>query len=200
VHAAVQYAQQIDDPDALMVVLLPDSGRGYLSKVYNDDWMRENGFLSRFRGPADMGNLIDQRSGKVPDVVAVACDQTVSQAIELLSEYGVSQLPVVRGSGSPAGEECTGPEPGEPIEVHGIIGSLQERMLLDQIFHNPDVLNRPVRDIMESSFPLVDAHENIERVIPMLADKAPAVLVQRDGVLVGIVTRADILDHVANHR
>ncbi len=200
VHAAIEVARKLDDPEAMIVVLLPDSGRGYLSKVYNDDWMRENGFLARFHGPSDMRNLIDERTARVPDVVAVSCDQTVSQAIELLNEYSLSQLPVVRGEGSSDDEDCTGPEPGETIEVHSIIGSLQERMLLDQIFRDPDVLNQKVRDIMEPAFQLVDAHEDIERVIPMLADKGPAVLVQRDGVLIGIVTRADILNHVAHHR
>jgi cystathionine beta-synthase len=147
-----------------------------------------------------MGNLIEERTGKMPDVIAASCDQTVSQAIELLNRYSVSQLPIVRGEGSTADEDCVGPEPGETIEVQSIVGSLQERMLLDQIFRDPGVLNRLVREIMEPPFQLVDAHEDIERVIPMLAEKAPAVLVQRQGVLIGIVTRADILNHVAQHR
>ncbi len=200
VYAAVEVARRLDDPEAMVVVLLPDSGRGYLSKIYNDDWMRENGFLARFHGPSHMGNLIEERTGKMPDVIAASCDQTVSQAIELLNQYGVSQLPIVRGEGSTADEDCVGPEPGEKIEVQSIVGSLQERTLLDQIFRDPGVLNRLVREIMEPPFQLVDAHEDIERVIPMLAEKAPAVLVQRQGVLIGIVTRADILNHVAQHR
>jgi cystathionine beta-synthase len=200
VHAAVEVARRIDDPEAMLVVLLPDSGRGYLSKIYNDDWMREHGFLSRFHGPSDVGHLIDERAGDVPEVVAVACNQTVAQAIELLNQYSLSQLPVVRGEGAANDEECTGPEPGEPIAVQSIIGSLQERGLLDQIFRNPEVLNRPVREVMDPAFQLVDAGEEIERVIPMLAEKSPAVLVQRGGYLVGIVTRADILNHVTLHK
>ena len=200
VHAAVEVARRLDDPEAMLVVLLPDSGRGYLSKIYNDDWMREHGFLSRFHGPSDVGHLIDERAGNVPEVVAVSCDQTVARAIELLNQYSLSQLPVVRGEGAANDEECTGPEPGEPIAVQSIIGSLQERGLLDQIFRNPEVLNRPVREVMDPAFQLVDAGEEIERVIPMLAEKSPAVLVQRGGYLVGIVTRADILNHVTLHR
>jgi cystathionine beta-synthase len=200
VHAAVETARRVDDPDAMVVVILPDSGRGYLSKIYNDDWMREHGFLARFRGPSDMGNLIDSRVRNVPDLIAVSCDQTVSQAIALLNEYGVSQLPVVRGSGAAAGEECVGPEPGEEIEVQSVVGSLQERKLLDEIFRDPGVLSKPVREIMEPSFQLIDAREDFERVIPILAEKAPAVLVQRDGRLIGVVTRADILNHVARNR
>ena len=200
VHAAIEVARRIDDPESLMVVLLPDSGRGYLSKLYNDDWMREHGFLARFHGPSDVGHLIDERAGDVPEVVAVSCDQTVAKAIELLNTYSVSQLPVVRGEGSANDEECTGPKPGETIAVQSIIGSLQERTLLDHIFRDPEVLNRPVREIMDPAFQLVDAGEEIERVIPMLAEKSPAVLVQRNGELIGIVTRADILNHMTLHR
>ncbi len=201
VHAAVEVARRVDDPEAFVVVLLPDSGRGYLSKIYNDDWMRENGFLSRFTQPSRMGTLIAARSGEVPNVVAVGCDETVQRAIELLREHDISQLPVVRSMGArPDDDECIGPRPGEPIEVHGIVGSLQERTLLDQIFRHPDVLSAPVSTIMDAPFSLVDANEEIERVIPVLATHSPAVLVQRDGILIGVITRADILEHVAQHR
>jgi cystathionine beta-synthase len=200
VHAAVDLAQRLDDPDAYIVVILPDSGRGYLSKIYNDDWMRENGYLSRLRAPSRMGNLIEERRKATPNVVAVGCDQTVHEAIELLREYEVSQLPVVRGVRKSPGQvdECMGPIPDEPIEVHGVIGSLQERMLLDHIFRNPDVLSASVSSIMDAPFQLVDANEEIERVIPLLASSTPAVLVQREGILIGVITRADILDHISN--
>ena len=200
VHAALEVARRVDDPEALVVVLLPDSGRGYLSKIYNDDWMRENGFLSRFTQPSRMGTLIAERSGDVPNVVAVGCDETVQRAIELLREHDISQLPVVRSMGARADEECIGPVPGEPIEVHGIVGSLQERTLLDQIFRHPEVLSSPVSTIMDAPFSLVDANEEIERVIPVLATNSPAVLVQRDGILIAVITRADILEHVAHNR
>jgi len=202
VHAAIELASEVDDPEALIVVLLPDSGRGYLSKIYNDDWMRENGFISRFTTPSRMENLIEERSGKLPQLVAIGCDQTVQAAIELLREYEVSQLPVVRGTNSAGTEasDCVGPDPGETIEVHGIVGSLQERTLLDHIFRNPDVLNERVSTIMDAPFSLVDANEEIERIIPMLASGSPAVLVQRNGDLIGIITRADILGYVADHR
>lgn len=202
VHAAVELGRRLDDPEALIVVLLPDSGRGYLSKIYSDDWMRENGFLSRFTSPSRMGNLVDARSGGIPDVVAVGCDQTVREAIELLREYEVSQLPVVRdaASGNDRLRDCLGPQPGVPIDVHGIVGSLQERMLLDHIFRNPDVMNARVSTVMDGPFNLVDANEEIERVIPILAANSPAVLVQRDGILIGVITRADILDYVARNR
>ena len=201
-HAAIDLAAKLDDPDAYIVVIMPDSGRGYLSKIYNDDWMRENGYLSRLRAPSRMGNLIEERGQKTPHVVAVGCDQTVQEAIELLREFEVSQLPVVRGVATAPGQldNCMGPKPDELIEVHGIIGSLQERTLLDHVFRNPDVLTAQVSSIMDAPFQLVDANEEIERVIPLLAANTPAVLVQRDGILIGVITRADVLDHIANQR
>ena len=198
VEAALRVAKRLDDPDALVVVLLPDSGRGYLSKIYNDDWMRENGFLSRFHERTRMGAMVAARSGHVPHVVAVGCDQTVREAIELLREYDVSQLPVLRGRSS--GPDCTGPRPDEPIEVHSIVGSLQERTLLGEVFRDPGVLDEPVSTIMEAPFTLVDANEEVERVIPTLAAGSPAVLVQRDGIVIGVITRADMLEHVSHLR
>ena len=194
--AALEVARRVDDPEALLVVLLPDSGRGYLSKIYNDDWMRENGFLSRFTQPTRIARVVAERSGEVPKVVAVGSDAPVEEAIELLREHDISQLPVVRaGAATVSGD-------GGParIEVHSVVGSLQERSLLDHLFRNPDVLAAPVSSIMEGPFPLVDGNEEIERVVPMLAAGAPAVLVQREGALIGVVSRADVLEYVTHHR
>jgi cystathionine beta-synthase len=191
VFAALDVARQVDDPEALIVVLLPDSGRGYLSKIYSDDWMRENGFLSRFSQPSRMANLVAERSGDVPRVVAIGCDESVERSIELLREHNISQLPVIRGGG---------PVESGPIEVHSIVGSIQERTLLDRVFRAPEVLAAKISTIMDAPFSLVDAKEEIERVIPILATSSPAVLVQREGVLIGVVTRADILEYVAHHR
>ncbi len=178
------------------MVLLPDSGRGYLSKIYNDDWMRENGFLSRFSQPARVGAVIAERSGETPRVVAVSCDQTVADAIQLLRQHDISQLPVVR-----TGTSVTDPD-GAParIEVQSVAGSVQERGLLDQLFRNSDALSAKISTVMDGPFPLVDANEEVERVVPMLATGAPAVIVQRDGSIIGVLTRADILEYVAHHR
>jgi len=196
VVAALETAAEVDDPTALVVVLLPDSGRGYLSKIYNDDWMRENGFLSRLGQPIQVGRVLAERRGETPKVVAIGRDQTVAEAIELLREHDISQLPVLRDS------SYTVIENGGriPIEVQSVVGSLQERSLLDALFRKPDVLSAKVSTIMEAPFPLVDANEEVERVVPMLASGAPAVLVQRGGLLVGVVTRADVLEYVAHHR
>jgi cystathionine beta-synthase len=195
VHAALETAREVDKPEALVVVLLPDSGRGYLSKIYSDDWMRENGFLSRFSQPTRVGSVVAARSAETPTVVAVSCDQTVAEAIELLREHDISQLPVVR-----TGTPLSGDDGAARIEVQSVAGSVQERGLLDHLFRNPDSLNARISTVMDGPFPLVDANEEVERVVPMLASGAPAVLVQRDGAIIGVVTRADVLQYVAHHR
>jgi cystathionine beta-synthase len=194
VWAALETARRIDDPKALLVVLLPDSGRGYLSKIYSDDWMRENGFLSRFSRPTRIGTLLTQSGRHAPNVVAVSCDDTVQRAIELLREHDISQLPVVRGKAPEPDEEgsCT-------TEVQAIVGSLQERTLLDRLFRDPEVVSAKVSAIMEAPFSLVDANEEIERVFPLLTSGSTAVLVQHDGCIAGVITRADLLDFAAHN-
>jgi cystathionine beta-synthase len=185
VWAALQTAREVDDPDALVVVLLPDSGRGYLSKLYSDDWMRENGFLSRFSGPTRLSQLIEGFSPELPDVIAVACDDTIEHVIEVLRFHEISQVPVVRS------------RQADGIEIQSIAGSIQERTLLDHLFRNPEIVTQQVSTIMDAPFNLVDANEEIERVFPLFGSGAPAVLVQRDGKLVGVVTRSDLLEFAA---
>ncbi len=185
VWAALQTAREIDDPNALVVVLLPDSGRGYLSKLYNDDWMRENGFISRFSGPTRLGQLLSRFSPDLPDVIAVACDDTIEHVIEVLRFHEISQVPVVRF------------RQADGIEIQSIVGSIQERTLLDHLFRNPEIVTQPVSTIMDAPFNLVDANEEIERVFPLFGSGEPAVLVQREGKLVGVVTRSDLLEFAA---
>jgi cystathionine beta-synthase len=189
VWAALQVARRENDPNNLIVILLPDSGRGYLSKLYSDDWMRENGFLSRFDQPARTRALLVARHDKeMPPVVTVSVNQTVEEAINLLREYRISQLPVVR--------EMAKSDSGL-LPVHSVAGSIQERTLLDQVFRHPTAMKDPVSTVMDPPFSLVDADEEVERVFPLLSAGSPAVLVNDDGDLAGIVTRADLLDFIA---
>jgi cystathionine beta-synthase len=190
VWAALQVAARDDHEDTFVVILLPDSGRGYLSKLYSDDWMRENGFLSRFDQPARARALLGARHDKeMPPVVAISVNQTVEEAINLLREYRITQLPVVRD---------TAPSDNGLIPVHSVAGSIQERTLLDQVFRHPAAMKDPVSTVMDPPFSLVDADEEVERIFPLLQSGSPAVLVNDDGDLAGIVTRADLLDFVAN--
>ncbi|TVR73501.1 MAG: cystathionine beta-synthase [Sphaerobacteraceae bacterium] len=189
VWAALQAARKYDSPDNFVVVLIPDSGRGYLSKLYSDDWMRENGFLSRFDQPARARVLLGARHDlDMPPVVTVSVSQTVEEAINLLRTYRISQLPVVRDSR---------PSDNGLMPVHSVAGSIQERTLLDQVFRHPTAMKDPVSTVMDPPFSLVDADEEVERIFPLLAAGSPAVLVNDDGDLAGIVTRADLLDFIA---
>lgn len=190
-HAALQIAERYD-AGTTIVVLLPDTGRGYLSKQYNDDWMRESGFLSRFGAAARIRDVLAYHTRELPPVISVGVDQTVAAAVELLKQYRISQLPVVRPNGAPS------PEQFVPPDVHAVVGSLQERTLLDQVFRSPEAMNARVGEVMEPAFALVDGAEEVERVFPLLASGSPAVLVQNGGKVTGIITRADLLDFVAH--
>ena len=169
VHAALDAARLADDPDALVVVLLPDSGRGYLSKLYNDDWMRENGFLSRFTQPTRIGSDRGGTLGETPSVVAIACDQSVSEAIELLRQHDISQLPVVR-TGTPLGAANGSPM---PVEVQSVAGSVPGAWLARPALpQSRRCSSARISTVMDGPFPLVDANEEVERVVPMLASGA----------------------------
>jgi cystathionine beta-synthase len=193
VHAALRVAERYGE-DATLVVLLPDTGRGYLSKQYNDDWMRENGFLSRFGGAARIRDVLAYHARELPPVIGVAPDQTVAEAVDVLKQYRISQLPVLRANGAAGGDSGR----HAPPDVHAVVGSLQERTLLDQAFRSPEVMNARVSEVMEPAFQLVDGAEEVERVFPLLASGSPAVLVQSGGKVIGIITRADLLDFVAH--
>jgi cystathionine beta-synthase len=181
--AAVEVAKEYGR-GAAIVVLLPDSGRGYLSKVYNDDWMRDYGFLPR-RGTA---TVVDVLGGKAhhdtPRLVTVASHQRVRDAIDLLHSYSVSQLPVVSGD--------------DPSDLSSVVGSVQEGSLLERLFRKPEVLDAQVIDVMDPPFPTVEQHEQAEAVFELLSKgRSTAVLVTDHGHAVGVMTRSDILDHLA---
>jgi cystathionine beta-synthase len=183
--AALQVAKDLDESKTV-VVLLPDTGRGYLSKVYNDDWMRENGFLDRLATPARVRDLLSYQNRELPALVTVPLTARVRDAIELLHQYGISQLPVSRD--------------GDLTTVHSMIGSIQERSLLERVFRNPEAIDHTVETVMEQPFPLVDVSEEVERVVPALLAGNPAVLAEEAGRPVGLITRADLLDFVARGR
>jgi cystathionine beta-synthase len=190
VWAALQIACQLDDASSLVVVLLPDSGRGYLSKIYNEDWMRENGFISRFGRPQRLSSLISARHGHVPHLVAIGTEDSVSDAIDLLQNHDISQLPVVAGHAGKNG--------AQDVAANLVVGSVQERTLLDRLYKNPEILSSNVAEIMDAPFTVIDANEEIERVFPLLSGGSPAVLVQHGGFITGVFTRADLLQFAAH--
>jgi cystathionine beta-synthase len=165
-------------------VLFPDTGRGYLSKVFNDDWMRENGFLDRLPRAARVRDLLAHVGRELPALVTVPASTSVRQAIVLLQQYSISQLPVSRDT-------------TELSTVHSLVGSIQERSLLERLFSQPDALDQPVERIMDRPFPLVDVNEEVERVVPALLANNTAVLAEENGRPVGLITRADLLEFLA---
>jgi len=174
-------------PEATVVVLLPDSGRGYLSKVFNDDWMREHGFLPRSR-PGMVGDvLLGKAHHDTPPLVTVAAHQRVREAIDLLHTWSVSQVAVVHGD--------------DPGDVSRVVGSVQEGSLLERLFRKPEVLDAQVVDVMDPPFPTVERGELLEEAFELLSKgRSTAVLVTDHGRPVGVMTRSDILDYLATNR
>jgi cystathionine beta-synthase len=190
VVAALRVAERLG-PDDVVVVLLPDSGRGYLSKIFNDDWMQDYGFLDE-GGPeavaADVLARKDAREhGGIPQFVHIHPNESVGEAVHILREYGVSQMPVVS------------PGAGHPDVMAGeVIGSIVERDLLDGLFAKRFELGDPIERHMSAPLPVVGSGESVTRLMGVL-EKADAAVVLVDGKPQGIVTRQDLLAFMAAH-
>jgi cystathionine beta-synthase len=168
-------------PDDVIVVLLPDSGRGYLSKVYNDEWMADYGFLRA--GGETVAEVMARKSRDVPPLVHVHPDETVRTTISILKEFGVSQMPVVKA------------EP--PLALAEVVGSVTDRALLDRAFHDPGVVDRPVQELMEPPLPTIGLGETVDEAATRL-QRSQAVVVLDSGHPIGILTRSDLLDFLAS--
>lgn len=178
VTVALRVAREVDDPHACVVAILCDTGERYLSKVFNDEWLQENQLLEVERVTA--ATLLAAKPAAGPPLVTVAPAQTVRQAINLMETYDISQLPIV--------------EDGQSV------GSVNEASIMAQAIAHPSVLEQPVRDVMESPYPVIEADMLLERFTDLLSRETPAVLVRDQGQLAGIVTRYDVLHHVAGIR
>jgi cystathionine beta-synthase len=182
--AAVQLAHELDDPDAVIVVLLPDSGRGYLAKVFSDDWLSQYGFLPA-TDEQTIGEVLRGKSGRIPDLVHTHPNETIAEAVQILQEYGVSQMPVVRA------------EP--PIVAAEVAGSVSERALLEALYSGNAKLADAVESHMDGPLPTVGSNEPVAEAVARL-EKADALLIQEDGKPVGVVTRQDLLAYLATTR
>ena len=180
VAAALRLAKRLTADD-VVVVLLPDGGRGYLSKIFSDGWMASYGFLAR-DGEATVGQVLRGKSGELPSLVHTHPKETVRDAVEIMHEYGVSQMPVVSA------------EP--PVMVGEVVGAVSERELLDGLFAGTAALSDAVSGHMATAFPLVGSGENIATLRESLHDR-DAVMVVDDGKPVGVLTRADLLTFLA---
>ena len=183
VMAALRVAEPLGD-DGLVVVLLPDSGRGYLSKIFNDEWMADYGFLST-SAETTVGEVLAGKdgTGRVPEFVHVHPNETVREAIDILREYGVSQMPVVKA------------EP--PVMAAEVLGSVVERDLLDALFEGRAKLADRLERHMSPRLPMVGAGEPVDAAVTAL-EKADAAVVLDDGKPRGVLTRQDLLGFLAD--
>ena len=182
--AARQLAHELAEEgrtDAVIVVLLPDSGRGYLTKVFNDEWMGQYGFLAPGESKT-VGEVLRGKSGQLPDLVHTHPGETIAEAVHILQEYGVSQMPVVRA------------EP--PIVAAEVAGSVSEKTLLDALFAGEAKLSDQVEKHMSPPLPTIGSTSPASDAVPLL-ETADAVLVQEDGKPVGVLTRQDLLAFLA---
>jgi cystathionine beta-synthase len=182
VFAALEVARDLDEAKTV-VVLLPDTGRNYLSKLYSDSWMLQYGLMER-RDLVRVEEVLAAKGGTLPALVTVKVHDKVRQAIDLLHEHSISQAPVVREGGA---------------EISQLVGSIRDRELLDRIFRDPDALQADVAEIMGPPIPLVEFDDPVEAAFAEL-EQQPAVLVAKAGQVLGVLTRSDLLDFLAHRR
>jgi len=182
VHAALEVAREVSDPKAMVAVILPDGGRGYLSKIFNDAWMSQYGFLER-SGERQVGDVLRAKTqaGEIPPFVVVQTHQKVRDAIALLHEHRVSQLPVVSDS-----------------DADTVVGSVGERGLLKRAIDNPEIMSTDIVAVMEPPFPNVATTDPVREAVELLSGEGQAITVSDRGRPVGIVTRADLLESLVS--
>jgi cystathionine beta-synthase len=173
-HAALTVARRLDDPNALVVTFLCDTGERYLSKVFNDEWMRENQLLDSPH--TSIESVLGNKDASAPAIVSVTPGATVRQAIRLMALHNVSQVPVMDGS------VC--------------VGNVAESRLTTESLADPKALDKTVSDVMDQPFPVVEHDAPVEAVAKLLSKSNRAVLMRKDGVVQGIVTRFDVLEYL----
>jgi cystathionine beta-synthase len=181
--AAIKLARRLG-PDDVVVVLLPDGGRGYLSKVFNDDWMASYGFLPPEHSGATVGDVLRRKGtgGVMPDLVHAHPNETVADAVAILREFGVSQMPVVNA------------EP--PVMAAEVVGAVNERDLLEALFTGKAALADRLENHMSPPLPTIGAGEQVNAAMDALS-AADGALVLVDGKPAGVVTRQDVLGFLA---
>src|SRR5947208_10001095 len=188
VWAALEIARRFG-PEATILTMIPDSGRSYMSKFYDDNWMLEHGFVERRTAPPTVSELLRakrEEESEVPALITIAAHQKVGEAIDVMQRYSISQLPVVRD--------------GEVQSLADVIGSLQDRDLLDRVFKNADALHEDVAAAMQPPLAAVDATQTLDEVFATLTGRTNAVVVASNGKPVGVLTRSDLLEYLAHQR
>ena len=184
VWGALEYARKLNNPDAKILTILPDSGRSYLSKFLDDNWMIEHGFLERSAPTPNVRELLKSKQRDTPQFVTISAHKKVAEAIDVMERYSISQLPVVRD--------------GDVTSLADVIGSLQDRALLDRVFKNPDALHEDVAGAMLGPLATVEADASVDEIVTALTGGTNAVVVGDAGRPIGVVTRSDLLDYLAH--
>ena len=185
IAGALIYAKGLD-ANARVLTILPDSGRSYLSKFLDDNWMIEHGFLERSAKAPTVRELLRAKGGETPALLTISAHQKVAEAIAVMEQYSISQLPVVRD--------------GEVSSLSDVIGSLQDRALLDLVFKNADALHEDVAVAMQGPLTTIDADESVDEIVTALTGGVNAVVVADGGKPIGVVTRSDLLEYLAHAR
>jgi cystathionine beta-synthase len=186
--AAIEVAQQLG-PGKLVVTLIPDGGRAYLSKFFDDNYMLQLGFLERAEPSPTVEEVLSSKRKEepdIPDLVTIGSHQKVGEAIDLMQRYSISQLPVIRD--------------GKVESLADVIGSLQDRDLLDRVFKNPDALHENVAAAMQPPLAAIDLTEPLNDVFAALTGRTNAVVVVENGRPIGVLTRTDLLEFLAHNR
>ena len=179
VWAALKVGRELG-PSAVIVVLIPDSGRGYLSKLYDEKWLADFGFI-RSRGHT-VGDVLARKGGRIPALVHVHPDELVRDAIALLREFEISQVPVVKAE--------------LPLAAAEVVGAVHDRGLMERAFHDPTILDRPVGETMDPPLPAIGIGEPVGLAVERL-EASPAILVLDAGHPIGVLTRSDVLNFLA---
>jgi len=188
VWAALQIAERFGRK-ATILTMIPDSGRSYMSKFYDDKWMLEHGFIERRAPIPTVEQLLRSKrieETEVPALVTIEAHQKVGEAIDVMQRYSISQLPVVRD--------------GQVDSLAQVIGSLQDRDLLDRVFKDPDALYEDVAAAMQPPLAAVDTSQSLDEVFSTLTGRTNAVVVAEAGRPIGVLTRSDLLEFLAHQR
>jgi cystathionine beta-synthase len=188
VYAALEVARRFG-PGARILTMIPDSGRNYLSKFYDDKWMLEHGFVEREAPAPTVEQVLRSKrveEADVPELVTIASHQKVGEAIDVMQRYSISQLPVVRD--------------GEVSSLADVIGSLHDRDLLERVFRNPDALHEDVVEAMQPPLATIEAGTTFDEVFATLTGRTNAIVVARGGKPIGVLTRSDLLEYLAHRR
>jgi cystathionine beta-synthase len=183
VVAALEVARELDE-DQTVVVILPDTGRNYLSKLYSDSWLLQYGMLERPE-VIRVEEVLAAKHGEIPPLVTVSAHEKVRRAVDVLQEFGISQAPVVREAGT--------------LDVAQVVGSIRERALLDRLFRDPEALQSDVAEVMGPPVPMVEHDQPVEVAFEAL-QLGPAVLVVKGGQVLGVLSRSDLLEFLAHRK